>query len=346
MTAIFAANKTSDGKSTSLRKDLEKIKETFEEKSLEILEAIDCSEFITALTLLVSYEKFYNDKKSRVSCKSEDILKLKLNDYLDYKEDIADGFIEAAKFLEEEGIRTKKYLPYKPQLIPMAAIFAELNLMNKNNAASRNKMRRWYWCGVFSEAYRDGHLARFSKDMIQVIKWIKTGKTPEIIENVQLSARKLIKAKRLQSAIYKGLISIIFKNGATDFIAGKNIANYADSLEIHHIFPKKYCEISKLSKDKFDSIANKTLILKSTNRVIGDNPPSVYLKKIEQKTELSGTEIDKIFELHFADTAFCRTDSFNTFVADRMKKIFNKIEQLTETKLSDREEVEKFLEDK
>ena len=226
----------------------------------------------------------------------------------------------------------------------MAAIFAELNLLNKNNAASRNKIRRWYWCGVFSEAYRDGHLARFAKDIVQVIKWIKTDKTPEIIENVRLGAGKLIRAKKLQSALYKGMISIIFKNGATDFIAGKNIINYAESLEIHHIFPKKYCENNKLPKDKFDSIANKTLILKNTNRVIGNDSPSIYLERIEKKTGLSCAEVDKILELHFADAALCREDNFYAFVADRVKKIFNEIEQLTKIKISDREEVEKFLE--
>ena len=346
LTAILAANKTSDGKNVSLREDLKKIQETFEESGLEVLEEVDCADFITALTLLVTYKNFCDDKKNRVSCKSEDTLKLKLDDYLRYRNDLVKGFIEAAKFLEAEGIRTKKYLPYAPQLIPMAAIFAELNFLDKNNAASLNKIRRWYWCGVFSEAYRDGHLNRFAKDLVQVIKWIKSDKTPEIIENVRLGAWKLIKVKSLQSAIYKGLVSIIFKNGATDFIAGKNIADYADSLEVHHIFPKKYCAIKKLPKEKFDCIINKTLILRNTNKVIGDNPPSVYLETIENKTGLAGAEVDEILKAHFIDPALCRADDFHAFLADRAKEIFGAVEQLTKRKISDREEVEKFLADK
>ena len=138
-------------------------------------------------------------------------------------------------------------------------------------------------------------------------------------------------------------MSIIFKNGATDFIAGKNIADYADSLEVHHIFPKKYCEIKKLPKEKFDGVINKTLILRNTNKIIGDNPPSVYLEKIENKTGLKGAEVDEILKAHFIDPALCRADDFHAFIADRAKKLFDEIERLTKRKISDREEVEKFL---
>ncbi len=333
LTAIFAKQKDENGNPIELRRDWEKIKEVFAEKGLDILKEVDCADFITALTLLISYEKFFRNKRTLVSCKSEDILKLDYNDYLDYRENIIDGFIEATEFLQDkQNITTIKYLPYKPQLIPMAVIFAELKLSNKDNAASLNKIRQWYWLGVFSEAYRDGHLSRFSKDVVQVMKWIETDRRPNTIGSIQLNAEKLLKPKTLQSAIYKGIISLIFKNGAEDFIAGKNMgscANYAEGIEIHHIFPKKYCEAQDLPKARYDNIANKTLILKKTNQTIGSDPPSVYLTKIEHKTRLSSAEVDEILERHFIDVELCRADDFDAFIDDRAKKIFDEIEQLT-----------------
>ena len=140
LTAIFAAHTDERGKPIELRKDWEKVQEDFAEQGLEILTEVDCSDFITALTLLVSYENFCAGKTKIVSCKGADILKLDCADYLKYKGNIIDGFNEAGKFLAEEGITTKKYIPYQSQLIPMAAIFAELKLKGKDNAASRKKI--------------------------------------------------------------------------------------------------------------------------------------------------------------------------------------------------------------
>ena len=96
----------------------------------------------------------------------------------------------------------------RSQLIPLAALFAQLKLSGKDNAQSRDKIRRWYWCGVFGEAYRDGHLSRFAKDIVQVTDWILDDKKASIVEDVQIGAWNLMKAKSIQSAIYKGIIII------------------------------------------------------------------------------------------------------------------------------------------
>lgn len=332
LTAIFAAKKNSDGEPIELRKDWDSVQDDFADRGLEILTQIDCADFVTAITLLVNYKKFRTDKSTQVSCGGADILKLDYSNYIKYKNEIIDGFGEAAKFLESEGIITSKFLPYQPQLIPMAAIFAELKLSGKDNVASRKKIRQWYWCAVFSESYKDGQRARYAKDIVQVMRWIEKREEPEIIRKTRIVAKRLLAVKSLTSAAYKGMISLILKNGAVDFLAGKNIsssANYAENIEIHHIFPKKYCMEHGLPKDKFDSIANKTLILKKTNQIIGGNPPSIYLQKIERQTGLSSADVDEILERHFIDAKFCRADNFDSFIADRAKKIFAKIEELT-----------------
>ena len=339
LTAIFAAHKTPDGKSIALRKELDEIKKDFEENSLKILSAIERADFITSLTLLVTYEKSFTDKKKSAGCKSEDILKLDYNDYLTYKPKIAEGFVEAAKFLAEEGITAKKYLPYKPQLIPMAAIFAKLNSLNKNDLAARKKIRRWYWTSVFSEAYREGQLTRFSKDIVQVTDWILDDKKASIVEDVQIGAWNLMKAKSIQSAIYKGIISIIFHHGARDFLAGRNM-NSVESIEIHHIFPKKYCEVQRFPKERFDNVANRTPIMKKTNKFLGDNPPSFYLEKIQEKINLSGAELDEVLEKHFIDPELCRADNFEAFIVDRAKKILDAVEERTGREISGRDSSE------
>lgn len=286
LTAILASFKE-NGKCISLRDDWKHIHDdVFKTTNLAVLSEIDGADFITSLTLLVSYEKFLGDKKFPVGCKRENILKLDPTDYLKYKDAIVGGFVEAAKFLEEEGITRTKYLPYKPQLIPMAAIFAELKILHKDNAAARDKLRQWYWSGVFGEAYRDGHLSRFAKDIVQVIDWIDGDRLPEIIKNSQIVAERIVKLKSIQSAAFKGVVSIIFRNKATDFRSGKSMilsANHDENIDVHHIFPKKYCEDHDLSKDVYDSILNKTPISSDTNKIIGQKAPSVYIRDFEKQ---------------------------------------------------------------
>ena len=338
LTSIFAAKTDADGNPIKLREDWEKIQADFADMGLNILQVVNSSDFITALTLLTGYRNS-GDKKS-VSCKSEDILKLDYADYIRRKDDIIGGFAETGKFLDEEGIVTTKYLPYSSQLVPMAAMFAELKLSGKDNAAARNKIRQWYWLSVFGETYRDGSKTRSARDFVDIMKWIYKGEEPKTFKKIDIAASKLMKLKSSSSAAYKGIIAVIFKNGAKDFLAGKKMdlaANYADSIEIHHIFPKRYCATRNLPKDACESIANKTLILKKTNKIIGANPPSVYLQEIQRKTGLNGADMDEILESHLIDAELCRADDFQKFIVDRAKKILDAVENLTGRKVSARD---------
>ena len=343
LTAIFAMHVDENGNPIELGKDWDKVRDVFKDSDLNILEAVDKSDFITAVTLLVSYRN--RSAKKPVSCKGEDILKLAHTDYLEYRNAVAEGFVEAAKFLAEDDnkITTKKYLPYAPQLIPMAVIFAELKLSGKANAASRKKIRQWYWCGVFGESYKDGHLARFAKDIVQVMKWIDKREFPEILRKTQIGALRLMSVKKLQSAAYKGMFAIIFQHGARDFLAGRNMgssANFAESIDGHHIFPKKYCDAKKIPKERYDNIANKTPLLSKTNNIVGAKAPSVYLTDIKQKTGLSEADVDDFLESHFADAELCRADRFDEFIVDRAKKILDAVEKITDREIVGRDSPE------
>ena len=336
LTAIFAAHVDETGNPINLRTDWKKISDSFKNRNLKILESLKSTDFVTALTLLATYEN-----NSPVGCKRENVLNLQREEYLKYKAHIIDGFAEAAQFLAGESITEEKYLPYKPQLIPLATILSVLKLRGKNNAASLEKVRKWYWCGVFGEAYRDGHLARFVKDITQVMKWIDSDETPDIIKNTQISAPKLMKYKDIKSAAYKGMISIIFRNGATDFLSGKKMnvsANFSESIDDHHIFPKKYCEDNEIPKEKYDSIANKTPILSGTNQKIGKKSPSVYIRDFE-KSGIKSQLINNSLRSHFADPELCRMNNFDAFIIDRAQKILDEIQKLTGRDISDREKI-------
>jgi len=82
------------------------------------------------------------------------------------------------------------------------------------------------------------------------------------------------------SAAYKGVSSLLMLNNCEDFLSGKPIDEdiyFNERVDIHHIFPQKYCE-GKISKDLCDSIINKTPLSARTNQIIGGSAPSIYLK--------------------------------------------------------------------
>ena len=53
-------------------------------------------------------------------------------------------------------------------------------------------------------------------------------------------------------------------------------------LDIHHIFPKKWCQDHGIPQRVFDAIVNKTAISYKANRMIGGKAPSHYLSQIQR----------------------------------------------------------------
>ena len=91
---------------------------------------------------------------------------------------------------------------------------------------------------------------------------------------------------------------------ARDFISGREMdfAVYkSENPDIHHIFPKSYCERMEYPREKWNSIVNKTPITYRTNREIGGVAPSVYLNKIEQKGQITQKELNVNISTHMID---------------------------------------------
>jgi hypothetical protein len=54
------------------------------------------------------------------------LLDLPLEAYLAYRDSVEEGFKKVAKFLRQQNIHRVIDLPYQTQLVPLAAIFAEI----------------------------------------------------------------------------------------------------------------------------------------------------------------------------------------------------------------------------
>lgn len=321
VTAIFAMN------DFELRKDWEERKAKYFDGDL--LSCITATDFLTACTLLSTYKK-----GGTVSCKKKDVLNLSLKDYNNFADALSEGFVEAEKILQEERVFSNKDLPYSTQLIPLAALCTLLSNGNRIKVTNiKNKIRQWYWCGVFGELYGGANETRYVNDVVGVMNWIENnGNIPKTIQESYFNPTRLLTLQSRQSAAYKGIMALILKNHCKDFISGREMdftVYKSENIDIHHIFPRSYCEKNNLSKEKWNSVVNKTPISYSTNREIGGVAPSEYLKKIEEKGQVDYNSLNDYLQTHLIDVSAARSNDFEKHIVLRAKLLLDAIEKAT-----------------
>lgn len=298
-------------------------------KENPILSVVNSTSFLQVISLLVSYERKKNNPNAAVSCKRRDILNLTLEEYRKWADKVTDGFYESAKFLMEQNMFSKKDIPYPTQLIPLTAIFVVLG--NKaHNQSIRQKISRWYWCGALGELYGSAIETRFAKDLPQVINWIEGGVEPDTVQEAYFDPDRLLTLRTRNSAAYKAVHVLLMKEGCYDFISGVPIdiqTYYSENIDIHHIFPRKYCRINGIDADVSNSIINKTPISSRTNRIIGGDAPSKYLENIEDIHNIDSDVLDDILNSHMIDVDAIRTDDFKAFFEKRKKALYALIQK-------------------
>lgn len=330
MTAIYAAS------SFNLRQDWDARVQRLE--SFKVLDGLEATTFLTAVTLLASYETS-KTIKSAVSCKRKDVLKLPLDSYKAYADRIENGLVLASRFLAREKVFDSRSLPYSTQLIPLSAICAVLGDRFDQDAI-RNRISQWFWSGVFGELYGGASETRFAMDLPDVVAWIDGGEQPRTIRDSSFAPTRLLSLQTRLSAAYKGLMAMLMKSGCDDFLSGDamEINDYFElSIDIHHIFPKKYCEDRKIQRKFWNSVVNKTMLSARTNRIIGGNAPSEYLKKIEVDSSMSPERLDEIVVTHQINAEHLRDDAFQEFILDRASRLLDLIERATGKAITSRD---------
>jgi hypothetical protein len=305
-------------------------------KEFKVLENLQNTDFLQAVTLLSTYHhrskeldlEISKDKLSPVSCKRKDILKLTSNNYQAEADLVTQGFKEAAKLLHGEKIMSVRDLPYQTQLTSLAAILAILISRGKSiTVAERDLIKRWYWCGVFGELYGSAIETRLAKDLVEVIDWIDGGTEPDTVIVANFTANRLERLYTRTSAAYKGLAALLLRDNGQDFLTGHNIDTLlacGENIDIHHIFPRAWCEKKGINKKIYDSAINKTPLSKRTNILIGGKAPSIYLNRLGDKG-ITSERIDEILQSHVIDPLIIRADDFDTFFQTRKLALLDRI---------------------
>lgn len=96
---------------------------------------------------------------------------------------------------------------------------------------------------------------------------------------------------------------------------------YNDKIDIHHIFPQKWCRDNGIPAHVYNSVINKSPLSKRTNGYIGGKAPSYYLKRIQEEKGISEETMDQLLRTHLINPEHLRTDNFDAFYEHRMKAL-------------------------
>jgi hypothetical protein len=305
-----------------------------------VLRNLQSDDFLQAISLLVTQTRRRNalaagiaaDKAPGISCKRKDILKLEVADWKAWAERVEAGFVRAARFLYGQKIFKARDLPYRTQLVPLAAMFVDLGKDGETEGA-RQRIARWYWCGVLGELYGGAIESRFGRDLPEVVALVRGEATePITIQESSFQANRLLTLRTRNSSAYKGLYALLMRDGGRDFRSGEPIEAqtfFDDKVDIHHIFPEKWCKAAGVAPGTYNSVINKTALAARTNRQIGGRAPSKYLPAIERAAGVAAERMDEILRSHCIAPGELRTDRFWQFYAARAEALLQRIEAAT-----------------
>ncbi len=272
---------------------------------------------------------------SAVRATRQSLLDLPLDAYLMHRDAVERGFETAARFLRQNHIYRVIDLPYQGQLVPFAAILAIIG-PKFDHATVRDRLARWFWCGIFGELYGSAIESRFAKDVLEVPAWLNGGPEPATITDGRFRPERLRTLRTRLSAAYKGIHALLMAEGAIDFRSGQPFGQavfFDEYVDIHHIFPRNWCKNRQIEPKAFDTVINKTPLSYKTNRILGGVSPSVYLARLEaggrDAPPIAPAALDEYLVSHAMDPGLLRADDFVGFMADRESRLLAMIARAT-----------------
>lgn len=313
-------------------------KERLEEDPL--LVGIEATEFLQAISLLHTHEVRKDDlavgkagKQVRpVSAKRADVLQLPLDAWRKWADPLERGFHDVARFLTKECFHSRRDLAYTTQLVPLAAVFTHLG-DRWLEPRIYEKVARWFWSGVLGELYGGAVETRMANDFDELLTWFDDDESsPRTIRDASFQPERFDTLRSRLSAAYKAINVLVLREGSRDWFWNDTIQNLdADevSLDIHHIFPRDWCEKHGISRDRYDSVLNKTPLSYKANRKMGGDAPSRYLRRLqdEPQVKLSDTAMDVLIASHALSPELLRQDAFDAFIEDRRRRLSDLVER-------------------
>lgn len=272
------------------------------------------------------------------SCKRGAVLNLEAGDIKSWWDKVVGGMSLGLEILRDDcKVMLPKWLPYQTMLAPLAAVLARAETPKTPEAGvQRERVKRWFWCSVFGQAYESSPNSQSAKDVTDLATWLAGGEAPETVTGLRFDPKALRDVTPRQRAIYRGAICLVLGSGtgARDFhtqgvITGKLMAELG--IDDHHVFPADFLEKKKGIKHARmrDCVLNRTLIDRTTNQIISNRAPADYLAQIKAT---DGFPFDSVLQSHLlpahAESPFWSND-YDAFLEWRQAALWKEIQRVT-----------------
>lgn len=192
-------------------------------------------------------------------------------------------------------------------------------------------IRRWYFCSTLAANPSPANNYKIGDDFRRFCDYLDNRDESIQYPSVHFTPSDIIDIKHTYDSRYNAIQALMRTTVREDLVTG-NLLD--DDLEDHHIYPKASNK-SGINKSRLNSIANKVIVSRETNRRLGDENPDKYLIELvyNHKTQGNLADLDRRFRDCFipyssGDSDFgkkVRIESFDTFLEDRAKMIIKRI---------------------
>ncbi|WP_405934402.1 DUF262 domain-containing protein [Streptomyces longwoodensis] len=277
--------------------------------------------------------------RARKSAQRSDVLnKLTAAEVSEHWEEAIAGMSDVLDFLKRQcGAVSSEWLPYGMILVPMAAVFAEItHLRSQAKAEAMEKLGRFYWCSVFTENYDQGANSQAGADYRALRAWLFSDgdeRVPEAVAEFSLSDADLLLARYNRKAIFRGVMTLLVREGAKDFSTAQAISNLPPmALDTVRVFPKEAVlasEFEDLELRDPELILNRILVDKGMKKSIGDRLVKEYIEGQDAGTQRKLIEAVESHFIEAGEGSGLANQSYELFLRERLTQVADLIEGVT-----------------
>jgi len=202
-----------------------------------------------------------------------------------------------------------------------------------DNPKFSSSLRRWYFCTTLASNSSPANNYKVGDDFRKFCDYLESD-SPLQYSRVYFTTNELIDVKHTSNSSYKAIQALMRTTVKEDLLTGNSLDG---DLEDHHIYPYSLNK-SGLSKGKLNSIVNKILVSKSTNRDISNTNPGKYLSELAKFHRENGStgDFDRRLDACFIPYSSSSEDFeikfsksvFDEFLNDRAEMLICRIKEV------------------
>lgn len=239
---------------------------------------------------------------------------------------------EACEWVKQLGATAKTQPPHGTLVSIAATLMCYPGRLDKPEFSTT--LRKWYFCSTLAADPSPANNYKIGYDFRKFCDFLETGNSVSY-PRVHFSVDELINIKHISDSKYKAIQALMRTTAKEDLITGNMLNN---DLEDHHIFPYSLNK-SGITKNKLNSVVNKIILSKESNRSVGNINPDKYLADLADHHRREGNTADFNRRLQSCFIPYSSDNSdfhkkfhkenFIVFLEDRARMIIDRIKSVT-----------------